>query len=256
LRERKDILGELGKIGRTELELAKDEAAQLRDDRLAQIALQVEDILERDRLIIAAKQDFDNKIKEIDEAEALRVKEAADKKAADEKKAADDAVEIAKKEAQAKVDAIDFYLNAAMSVSNLIGRETAASKAFAVATTLASTYVSAQRAYESQVSLPTPDAPIRATISAGIAVAQGLANVKQILAVKVAGQGGGSGGNTATATATQQPAFNLVGRSNVNQLRTGLDQQDTPPVRAFVVGQDVTSQQAADRNTRSQAAFG
>jgi hypothetical protein len=183
-------------------------------------------------------------------------KTTADKKAADEKTAADNAVEIAKKEAQAKVDAIDFYLNAAMSVSNLIGRETAAGKAFAVATTLASTYVSAQKAYESQVSLPTPDAPIRAAISAGIAVAQGLANVKQILSVKVAGQGGGSGGNTATATATQQPSFNLVGRSNVNQLRTGLDEQDTPPVRAFVVGQDVTSQQAADRNTRSQAAFG
>jgi len=256
LRERKDILGELGKIGRTELELAKDEAAQLRDDRLAQIALQVEDILERDRLIIAAKQDFDNKIKAIDEAEALRVKEAAAVKKAADKKAAQDLIDIENLKTNAKFEALRNLNSIAQSAEALAGKSTVAGKALAVATTLANTYQSAQAAFASQVIPGDPSSPLRGAIAAAAAVASGLVNVKQILAVKVAGQGGGSGGNTATAPATQQPAFNLVGRSNVNQLRTGLDQQDTPPVRAFVVGQDVTSQQAADRSTRSQAAFG
>jgi len=255
LRERKDILGELGKIGRTEIELAKDEAAQLRDDRLAQIALQVEDILERDRLIIAAKQDFDNKIKEIDEAEALRVKEAAAAKKAADEKAAQDLIDIENLKNKAKSDAIAGYVNEARKASETLGKETAAGKALAVATTLYSTYESAQQSYKALSGIPVVG-PALGVAAAGVAVAGGLANVKKILAVKVAGQGGGSGGNTATATATQQPSFNLVGRSNVNQLRTGLDEQDTPPVRAFVVGQDVTSQQAADRSTRSQAAFG
>jgi hypothetical protein len=255
LRERKDILGELGKIGRTEIELAKDEAAQLRDDRLAQIALQVEDILERDRLIIAAKQDFDNKIKEIDEAEALRVKDAAAVKKAADEKAAQDVIDIENLKNKAKSDAIAGYVNEARKASETLGKETAAGKALAVATTLYSTYESAQQSYKALSGIPVVG-PALGVAAAGVAVAGGLANVKKILAVKVAGQGGGSGGNTATATATQQPSFNLVGRSNVNQLRTGLDQQDTPPVRAFVVGQDVTSQQAADRSTRSQAAFG
>jgi hypothetical protein len=256
LRERKDILGELGKIGRTEIELAKDEAAQLRDDRLAQIALQVEDILERDRLIIAAKQDFDNKIKEIDQAEALRVKEAAEKKEAADEKVAKDKKDLEDAVTNSRIQSLNNLSTVAQGLEALAGKRTVASKALAVATTLVDTYQSATAAFKAQQTLATPDAPIRGAIAAAAAVAAGLANVKQILSVKVAGQGGGSGGNTATATATQQPSFNLVGRSNVNQLRTGLDEQDTPPVRAFVVGQDVTSQQAADRSTRSQAAFG
>jgi hypothetical protein len=254
-KERIEILRSLNEIGKSDLELAKSEAEQIRDDRLLQIELQVEDEVEKFRLLAAARTDFDNTISDLDEAEAARVAEAIAETDKKNKEAAEKAAKIVELESQAKIDATDSYVMAAQAASNLLGRETAAGKALAVATTLASTYTSAQKAYESQLTIPTPDAPIRATIAAGVAIATGLANVKQILAVKVAGQSGG-GGAVGGSSQQSSPAFNLTGRSNVNQLQTGIDEQETAPVRAFVVSQDVTTQQSADRATRSQASFG
>ena len=57
-------------------------------------------------------------------------------------------------------------------------------KAVGIAQTLVQTFQSAQGAYLSQLSIPTPDAPIRAGIAAGIATATGLANVASIAAQK------------------------------------------------------------------------
>jgi hypothetical protein len=255
-KERIELLRSLNEIGKTDLELAKSEAEQLRDDRLIQIELQVEDENEKFRLLAAARADFDKTIADLDEAEVKRVSDQIAETKKKEKEASDAAAKIVELESQAKIDATDSYVMAAQAASNLLGRETAAGKALAVATTLASTYTSAQKAYESQLTIPTPDAPVRAAIAAGVAIATGLANVKQILSVKVAGQSGGGGANGAAGGRQSSPAFNLTGRSNVNQLQTGIDQQETAPVRAFVVSQDVTSQQAADRATRSQASFG
>ena len=255
-KERIELLRSLNEIGKNDLELAKSEAEQIRDDRLIQIELQVEDETEKFRLLAAARADFDKTIADLDEAEAKRVSDQIAETKKKESEASDAAAKIVELESQAKIDATDSYVMAAQAASNLLGRETAAGKALAVATTLASTYTSAQKAYESQLTIPTPDAPVRAAIAAGVAIASGLANVKQILSVKVAGQSGGGGANGAAGGGASSPAFNLTGRSNVNQLQTGIDQQETAPVRAFVVSQDVTSQQAADRATRSQASFG
>jgi hypothetical protein len=255
-KERIELLRSLNEIGKNDLELAKSEAEQIRDDRLIQIELQVEDETEKFRLLAAARADFDKTIADLDEAESKRVSDQIAETKKKESEASDAAAKIVELESQAKIDATDSYVMAAQAASNLLGRETAAGKALAVATTLASTYTSAQKAYESQLSVPTPDAPVRAAIAAGVAIASGLANVKQILSVKVAGQSGGGSVGGAAGGAQSSPAFNLTGRSNVNQLQTGIDQQETAPVRAFVVSQDVTSQQAADRATRSQASFG
>lgn len=68
------------------------------------------------------------------------------------------------------------------------------------------------------------------------------------------GGGGGSapmGGGGAPAAA---PQFNVVGNSGVNQLASTLGNQQ--PVQAFVVANQVTSQQALDRNIISNASIG
>ena len=83
-----------------------------------------------------------------------------------------------------------------------------------IAITLIDTYMAAQKAYASQMTL-TPDAPIRAAIAAGIAVLSGLAKVNAIRNTKygsssaavspsAAGSvsGGGQSGNRADATFT------------------------------------------------------
>ena len=254
-KERIELLRSLNEIGKTDLELAKSEAEQIRDDRLIQINLQVEDETEKFRLLAAAKADFDKTIKDLDEAEDQRIKEADDKAKADADATAKSKIEIAQKEADAKKASVDGYVGQVQQAAEILGKETAAGKALAAAGALFSTYESATKSYNALAGIPVVG-PALGIAAAGLAVTNGLANVKQILAVKVAGQSGGGGANGAAGGAASSPAFNLTGRSNVNQLQTGIDQQETAPVRAFVVSQDVTSQQAADRATRSQASFG
>lgn len=153
---------------------------------------------------------------------------------------------LADNESQAKVQSFMLAANGFAAASELIGRETAAGKAFAIASTLASTYLSAQQAYQSQLTIPTPDAPVRAAIAAATAVVSGLANVKNILAVKVPGHGGG--GSIGGGSPSRPPSFNVVGNNPQNQLNQALLERNKEPVQAFVVDKDVTTGQELRRN--------
>lgn len=62
-------------------------------------------------------------------------------------------------------------------------------QALQIAETVIRTYSSATAAYNSQLAIPTPDAPIRAAIAAAAAVAAGLVNVAKIKAQKFEGAG-------------------------------------------------------------------
>ena len=62
-------------------------------------------------------------------------------------------------------------------LSELAGDNFALAQSLAIASTTISTYDAAQKAYASQLAIPTPDAPVRAAVAAGIAVATGLARV-------------------------------------------------------------------------------
>ena len=159
-------------------------------------------------------------------------------------------------------------LRAIGSLANTFAKDTEESqkkafkinKAVGIAQTLIQTYQSAQGAYLSQLSIPTPDAPVRAQIAAGVATAVGLANVAAIAAQKFqfsgtsapspsGGLGGGIGG-----TQPQPPAFNVVGQSGFNQIATALG-QDQPPIQAFVVSQDVTTAQQLNNAIIETATF-
>ena len=140
-------------------------------------------------------------------------------------------------------------------------------KAVSIASTLIQTYQAAQGAYLSQLSIPTPDAPIRAAIAAGIATAAGLVNVATIAKQKFKGSGGGAsapsggggvgGGGTSApsipSSPSQAPSFNVVGQSGFNQVAGALGSQ--PPIQAFVVAGAVTNAQQLQNNTINQATF-
>lgn len=64
------------------------------------------------------------------------------------------------------------------------------------------------------------------------------------------GTGGGGGANI------QAPDFNVVGASQTSQLATTVAGQQAKPVRAFVVGKDISTQQELDRNISNTASFG
>lgn len=139
----------------------------------------------------------------------------------------------------------------------LLGKQTAAGKALGIASALINTYVGVSEALKQPSTLPSPfDYAAKAVNVAGI-LATGFKTVKAITSVKVPGGSGGggnapsisaSGGGQASAPA---PSFNVVGNTGVNQIAQTLGNQQ--PIQAFVVGSQVTTQQALDRNLVNNA---
>ena len=154
----------------------------------------------------------------------------------------------AEREAMSKRQLLDQVGNALSAFSDLAGKETKVGKALAISSTLVSTYSAAQKAFESQfLPIPTTNSPIRGALAAAAAVASGLANVRAII------------GETKTAPSkkpsvqVEAPDFNVVGASPQSQLAASISEQQTKPLRAFVVGKDITNQQELDRNITTTA---
>ena len=164
---------------------------------------------------------------------------------------------IAETEAKAKIQLLDVTASALSAFSKLAGKETGAGKALAVAGTLISTYLSAQKAFESQFKpVAIVDSPVRGAIAAAAAVATGMANVKAILKVKTPNDKSSSAGAAAASRTIQAPDFNVVGASQTSQLAQTVAGEQAKPVRAFVVGKDISTQQEMDRNITNTASFG
>jgi hypothetical protein len=67
----------------------------------------------------------------------------------------------------------------------------------------------------------------------------------------------GGGGGSAPIPSQTAPSFNIVGAQGLdNQIATGLGTQPTQPLRAYVVANEVTTQQSLDRNIIQNASLG
>ena len=139
------------------------------------------------------------------------------------------------------------------SASQLAGKHTVVGKGLAIASTTISTYNAAQKAYESQMTL-TPDSPIRAQLAYGVAIAKGLGTVKSILDVKVPNQADSSGGSLPSASRTFD--FNLAGSTGQNQLAQTIGSQVQQPIKAYVVGSEITNQQQFDNQIQGEVTIG
>jgi len=122
-------------------------------------------------------------------------------------------------------------------------------KRISIAETLVSTYMAAQKAYASQLTLD-PTAPIRATLAAAAAVASGLAKVAAIKSTQYTGggsAGGAAGGGAGGAGGGTTSVGVDVGSLIPNQ------QTPTPePVRAYVVENEISNKQALNRELQIQ----
>jgi len=195
-------------------------------------------------------------VKKADELTLEQLKEQADKEIQITKDKIQEKEDLEKRNKKFAIEAAIQTFQLVSDISELFAQkgEKQAKKAFKVqqaaqiATTLATTYLSATQAYASQfLPLPDPSSPVRGGIAAGLAVAAGLANVAKIASQKF--EGGGSTGSASISgsvpsSTPQAPQFNVVGDSGVNQLAQ-LQQQ---PTQAFVVSGEVTTAQALDRN--------
>ena len=144
-----------------------------------------------------------------------------------------------------------------MNISNVLGKSSAAGKASAVAASLINTYQGITAELATKTVTPFEFGIKLANIATTSAI--GFKSVKDILSTNTkttsGSPSGGGGGRQITAPPTP-PSINVVGAAPENQLAAAIGEQQDKPVQAFVVGSEVTSQQALDRNIVDNASLG
>jgi len=140
-------------------------------------------------------------------------------------------------------------------VAALLGENSAAGKAAAIAQATINSYLGFTEVLKTPSTLPQPFASIEKAISAAGILASGIQTVKKIVGVKLptgAGMSGGRGASSAPAP----PSFNVVGAAPENQLAQTIGEQEEKPIKAFVVSNEVTNAQALERNIVEGASIG
>lgn len=93
---------------------------------------------------------------------------------------------------------------------------------------------------------------LRTKVGAALAIA----NILSTMIGKKGGAKDTSGGGDGGGLTIQAPDFNVVGASQTSQLAETVAGQQAKPVKAFVVGKDISTQQELDRNITNTASFG
>jgi len=231
--------------------------ASLNDDNIARLNAEREILLaeqetERQRLQLKIDSAAEGTQARVDaEIEyKTRMQEIGNEIKQNEKDNADASKEIEKEKAAARDAYLTAGSNALKNAAALAGEATDAGKGLAIAATTIDTYQSAVSSYKSLSGIPVVG-PALGAAAAGVAIATGLMNVKNILAVKV------PGGSSSSAPATgAAPNFNVVGATGVNQLAGAISNREQQPVQAYVVANNVTTAQGLDRNIIRSATLG
>ena len=130
------------------------------------------------------------------------------------------------------------------NLTTIMGEESKAGKAAAIAATTIDTYQSATASYKSLAGIPVVG-PALGAVAAAAAVASGLANVRAIAST---GEGGGSVPSAPNTPSVAAPRTELTGGAFT--LEGGIEPE---PARAFVVSDDITNSQNKLANIRRRA---
>jgi hypothetical protein len=130
-----------------------------------------------------------------------------------------------------------FKMNKAASMANAI-----------VNTYLAATDVLAKE----KLGVVGKIAAMTLVIATGLAQVAAIARQQFVPTALPSGSAGGVGGGAGI----EAPDFNIVGASGQSQLAQTIAGAEAQPVRAFVVGKDISTQQELDRNITNTASFG
>ena len=252
--------------GASEVKANKVEKADKKEEEVKKKALTREQLF--NKLINESAKQREANDKNIDEEEKKRLekKQATEtamrefriEKAFEEveinKKLAAEQIEFEKQAQQQKIELTKSgFETIGQLVTSFAGASEAAqrrafeiNKAASIATAIIDTYVAAQGAYKSQMSIKTPDAPVRAAIAAGLAIAQGLARVATIKKTQfqskdAGGGGGGGGGGTPPA-----PALTPITGGSLPD-----EQQFGGMGRVYVLEGDITKTQTRVRRLRN-----
>lgn len=165
--------------------------------------------------------------------------------------------------AQLRVDAMRTSLSIISDLAGAFAGESEAQqrKAFqiqkgvSIATATIDTYLAAQGAYRSQMAISTPDAPVRAAVAAGIAIAQGLARVAVISKQQFQGTGVTSGASSDSGS-LPSASGGTTAPSPANFAFLGMQPQQQPPLQAYVLSGQVSSNLEAQQLIQNQSRLG
>jgi hypothetical protein len=245
LREQADITKSIGETDQEIFEIQQNAQLELIDDAVARAEKEIEiaqNVFNRKKALLeqevaatkagtAARAEAENALK-LFEAENAAGRLALEKNLQ-----------------QAKLDAIKGALN---GIAQLVGENTLLGKGIALAQVAIDTYTGATKALA--------QGGMFGYIGAAGIIATGIANARKITATQVPTESGGGGSSPAITNTISQPStpaqFNIVGQSNLNQLAQSIGGQFQQPIRAYVVGQDVTTSQQLQRQRVKTATFG
>lgn len=117
----------------------------------------------------------------------------------------------------------------------------------------ATTYLSATKAYASQIIPGDPTSLVRGQVAAGLAIASGLANVAMIARQQFNAPSTSGGGSMSASSGggIVAPNLNVVGDTGINQLA----QLGQTPIKAYVVSNDITTAQMFDLKVQQTASL-
>lgn len=215
-----------------------DKAQKEKDEKL----LAIENKLAEDEVSFEMQREL------VNQREALLLEDKTltdEQRVAIHKATADAQLSIDEKKAKATEDILKAVSQSMDIAQDLIGKNTVAGKAMAVASALINTYTGITAGLKLGYPMAIP--------AVAMAAVTGFKAVKDILSTKVPGGGGGSAPSM-SAPSSAMPSPNVVATSGVNQLASTLATQQ--PVKAYVVGKDVSTQQSLDRNIVKTASLG
>lgn len=245
------------------------EAARVAEERRkaeeTRRAGEIERLKEVEAVRVGVLQDADNKITQ-SKASQLGAQMIATEAAKIKEQEADIAdYEFKKKIAdlnkKRKEEELDAYSKLSGDLADIMGRETAAGKAMAIAGATIDTYQAANKALDADYGIFGPVAQVARFIAVTATIARGIKNVKAIASVKTPKGGGGGapsipsggGGGGSASMPTQAPIASAVQVTNTQTLgTTDVNVQNQTAVKAFVVERDITDSQ--DRISKIKAA--
>ena len=183
-----------------------------------------------------------------DAGRAAQEKEGLDNKLAYEKatahqsiveaeKAKNEKLAIAKAEYEGKMALLNATGNALNAIADLVGKQTAAGKALAVAATLINTYSAIAGQLRAFAGVPIPGYAIVQAVTTGLV---GFAAVRNILKTNVPG-GGSGGGGSVTSLSVQAPIRPQAETTRLDQ--ASINKVGNAASRSYVLESDVTSNQ-------------
>ena len=168
---------------------------------------------------------------------------------------------IAEQKKKTKEEELAAYSKLSGDLADIMGKETAAGKAMAIAGATIDTYQAANKALDADYGIFGPVAQVARFIAVTATIARGIKNVKAIASVKtpkgggggapsIPGGAGGAGGGTLP---TQAPIASGIQVTNTQTIgTTDVNVQNQTAVKAFVVERDITDSQ--DRISKIKAA--